>query len=110
MVFYPEKWVPKLPEIPDTVPLCGFMLDEQYGRRPFSESWDPYTCGLSGRTITASQQKERVEKLSRALAKELGWGVNRGSEYEKVVGVFALNTVSCTHGLSIIADICRSIS
>ncbi|KEF61865.1 uncharacterized protein A1O9_03436 [Exophiala aquamarina CBS 119918] len=93
MVFYPEKWVPELPEIPDNVPICDFMLDEQYGRRPYSESWDTYTCALSGRSITASQQKEHVEKLSRALAQQFGWKVNEGTEYDKVVGVFALNTI-----------------
>lgn len=93
MVFYPEKWVPELPEIPDNVPICDFMLDEQYGRRPYSESWDTYTCALSGRSITATQQRDHVEKLSRALAQQFGWKVNEGTEYDKVVGVFALNTV-----------------
>jgi len=93
MVFYPEKWVPELPEIPDDVPICDFMLDEQYGRRPYAESWDTYTCALSGRSITASQQRDHVEKLSRALARQFGWKVNEGTEYDKVVGVFALNTV-----------------
>merc|ERR1712000_414869 len=93
MVFYPPPWVPKLPEIPDTVPICEFMLDEKYGRRPYSDSWDAYTCGLSGKSITARQQKENVDKLARALAKEFGWKVNEGTEYDKVVGVFALNTI-----------------
>lgn len=93
MVFYPEKWVPKLPEVPDTVPICDFMLDEQYGRTPIAQSSDAYTCGLTGKSITARQQKESVEKLSRALANEFGWKVNEGTEYDKVVGVFALNTV-----------------
>ena len=95
MVFYPEEWMPKLREVPDTVPICDFMLDEQYGRRPFSESWDAYTCGLTGKTVTARQQKESVDTLARALVKELGWKVNEGTEYDKVVGVFALNTVRC---------------
>lgn len=93
MVFTPVPWAPKLPEVPDTVPICDFMLDEQYGRQPFAKSWDPYTCGLSGKSITAIEQKESVKNLARALAKEFGWGVNAGTEYEKVVGVFALNTV-----------------
>lgn len=93
MVFYPESSIPKLPEIPDTVPICDFMLDEKYGRRPFSESLDAYTCGLTGRSISARQQKENVDKLARGLAKEFGWKVDEGSEYDKVVGVFALNTI-----------------
>ncbi len=102
MVFYPPPWVPQLPEIPDTVPICEFMLDEKHGRRPYSDSWDTYTCGLSGKSITAVQQKENVDKLARALAKEFGWKVNEGTEYDKVVGVFALNTVRPPHRSSTI--------
>ncbi|EXJ80515.1 hypothetical protein A1O1_08661 [Capronia coronata CBS 617.96] len=93
MVFHPPAWLPKLPKIPDTVPLCDFMLDEKYGRRPYADSWDTYTCGLSGRSITARQQKESVDRLARSLAKEFGWKVNEGTEYDKVAGVFALNTI-----------------
>ncbi|KIW17334.1 hypothetical protein PV08_04526 [Exophiala spinifera] len=93
MVFYPAPWLPTLPEIPDTVPICDFMLDEQYGRRPFAESWDAYTCGLTGKSISATHQKESVRTLARALSKDLGWKVNEGTEYDKVVGVFALNTI-----------------
>lgn len=93
MVFLPEKWLPELSEIPDTVPIHEFMLDEKYGRRPFAQSWDSYTCGLTGRSISATQQRDDVAKLARGLGKELGWKVNQGSEYDKVVGVFALNTV-----------------
>ncbi|OQV03944.1 AMP-binding enzyme domain-containing protein isoform 1 [Cladophialophora immunda] len=93
MVFYPMKWIPPLPEIPDTVPICEFMLDEQYGRVPYAESKEAYTCGLTGKSISARRQKEDVDSLSRALAKEFGWGVNEGTEYDKVVGIFALNTI-----------------
>jgi hypothetical protein len=38
---------------------------------------------------------DRVEHLARALSKELGWQPNRGTEWDKVAGIFALNTV-CT--------------
>lgn len=69
------------------------MLDEQYGRHPLSKSRDPYTCGLTGKTYTTSQVKERVANLGKALAKELQWDVNSGSEYDKVAGVFCFNTV-----------------
>lgn len=93
MVFTPPAFVPKLPEVPDTVPVFDFIFDEQYGRTSISTSKDAYTCGLTGRTISAKDQKDRYEHLARALAKEFGWKVNEGSEYDKVVGVFALNTV-----------------
>ena len=35
----------------------------------------------------------RVESLARGLAKELGWEPNKGTEWDKVAGIFALNTV-----------------
>lgn len=93
MTFFPNDSLPPMPSIPD-IPLCDFMFDERYGRRPYDESLDAYTCGLSGRKLSAHEQKDRVEFLSRALAKELRWRVNEGSEFDKTVGVFALNTVS----------------
>ena len=93
MVFTPNDGVAKLPEVPDTVSLPDFMFDEQYGRVPLAKSKDAYTCGLSGKTITAKDQKTRIDHLARALKKELGWDVNKGSEYDKVAGIFALNTV-----------------
>ena len=93
MVFYPPPFVPKLPEVPDTVPICDFMLDEKHGRKPISQSWDSYVCGLTGKKVTAKQQVDSVGPLARSLAKELGWNVNEGTEYDKVAGVFALNTV-----------------
>lgn len=93
MVFFPPAWVPNLPEIPDTVPIYDFIFDEKHGRRPFADSWDAYTCGISGSTISAIEQKERVPILARSLAQEFGWKVNEGTEFDKVVGVYALNTV-----------------
>jgi len=61
-----------------------------------NKSRNPYTCGLSGRTFTAYEVKERVECLARSIAKELGWKVNggRGDEWNKVAGIFSMNTVS----------------
>jgi hypothetical protein len=93
MVFKTMSWVPQLPEIPDTVPICDFVLQEEHGRHPFSKSKAAYTCGLTGKSISATEQKKNVDSLSRALAKEFAWKVNEGSEYDKVAGVFALNTV-----------------
>ena len=93
MVFTSPAFMGELPEVPDTVPICDFMLDEKHGRRPYAQSWDPYTCGLTGKTIKAMEQKTRVDHLSRSLAKELGWEVNAGHEMDKVAGVFAFNTV-----------------
>ncbi|KAK1635587.1 hypothetical protein BDP81DRAFT_450458 [Colletotrichum phormii] len=93
MLFVHDESLPQLPSIPDTVPLCDFMFDEQYGRHPVAKSLDSYTCGLSGYSISAREQKARVEAFARSLAQELGWSVNQGSEFDKVIGIFALNTV-----------------
>lgn len=93
MVFYPPAWTAELPEVPDTVSIPGFLFDEQYGRKALSKSLDPFTCGLSGKTRSALEQKKQVEHLARALNKEFGWKVNEGSEYGKVINVFAFNTV-----------------
>ena len=69
------------------------MLDEAYGRHPLNKSKNPFTCGLSGRTYSAKEMVDRVELLARALSKEFGWQPNRGTEWDKVIGIFALNTV-----------------
>jgi hypothetical protein len=95
MVFYPPAWVPKLPiDPPDSIPVSEFILNEQYGRVPIAESRNPYTCGVTGETRGAKEVKERVELLAAGLADVLGWKVNEGSEWDKVVGVWSANTVS----------------
>lgn len=93
MVFHPNAIAGTLPDVPDTVPICDFILNEEHGRMPISKSWNPYVCGLTGNTFTMTEQKTRVDHLSRALSKELNWQVNKGDEYSKVAGVFALNTI-----------------
>ncbi len=69
------------------------MLDEKHGRCPLKESRNPFTCGLTGVTYTAAEMVDRVDYLARALAEEFGWKPNEGTEWDKVVGIFALNTV-----------------
>jgi hypothetical protein len=69
------------------------MLDEAYARCPLTESKNPFTCGISGRTYTACEMVERVDHLARALSKEFQWQPNKGTEWDKVIGIFALNTV-----------------
>ena len=94
MVFYPPAWVPKLPfEPPDSIPISEFMLNERYGRHPLAQSKPPFTCGLDGTEYSAVEVRERVDKLARALSQELGWPVNQGTEWEKVAGIFSVNTV-----------------
>lgn len=71
------------------------MMSNEHLPCPLERARNPFTCGISGRTFTALQQKERVDLLKRSLSKELGFEVNKGTEWDKVVGIYAFNTVSC---------------
>lgn len=94
MPFYPPEWVPKLPfDPPDSVSIYDFMLEEHQGRHPLGYSKAPFVCGLSGKSHSALEVKDRVDYLARGLAKELEWQPNVGSEWDKVIAVFSLNTV-----------------
>ena len=95
MVFTPPESVPKLPfDPPDSVSIFDFMFDEQYGRHPLEKSKAPFANGISGQEYSAFEVRDRVEFLARALARELDWNPNTGTEWEKVAGLFTLNTVS----------------
>ena len=94
MVFTSPEWCIDLPVAPpDSIPICDFILNETYGRHALDDSKPPYTCGLSGKEYSALQVKDRVENLAKAIGKDLGWTPNQGNEWEKVVGVYSLNTV-----------------
>lgn len=54
---------------------------------------NPFTDGLSGRTYSALELRERIDYLARALSKELGWKPDQGSEWDKCIAVFSLNTI-----------------
>jgi hypothetical protein len=98
MPFVPPSWVPELPfDPPDSVSICDFMLDDRFGRHPLGYSHNPFTCGLTGKTYTSLDVKERVEWLARGLSKELGFQPNSGSEWDKVIAVFSVNTVGAAH-------------
>ncbi|KAK2001108.1 AMP-binding enzyme [Colletotrichum falcatum] len=94
MVFTSPKWVPQLPiDPPDSITIAEFMSNEQYGRYPLVDAKNPYTCGLSGKSYTASEVKQRTDLLARALSKKLDFAPNEGTEWEKVVALFSLNTI-----------------
>lgn len=94
MPFTSPPWVPKLPfDPPDSVPICDFMLEELHGRHPLGYSHNPFTCGLTGKTYSSLEVKERVDYLARGLAKELGFKPNEGTEWDKVIAVFSVNTL-----------------
>ncbi|KAI9843297.1 MAG: hypothetical protein M1837_006512 [Sclerophora amabilis] len=111
MVFHPPPWVPKLAfDPPDSIPISEFMFNESYGRCPLGYSKPTFTCGISGLAYSALEVRERIEFLARALAKELNLRPNEGTEWDKVIGIFALNTIDtltlmwATHRLSGIAS------
>lgn len=87
-------------KIPDDIPICDFMLDERYGRTPIAQSKDPYTCGFTGKSYSAREVVERVDALSRGLAKEFDWAPNSGTEWDKTLAIFAVNTVRSAADLS----------
>jgi hypothetical protein len=93
MVFLPSMSAPILPEIPDDIPICDFMLDERYGRYSLVNSLDPFTCGVSGKSYSALEVVDRVQFLTRSLAKEFDWQPNIGAEWDKVVCIFSFNVV-----------------
>ncbi|KAK2790043.1 hypothetical protein FQN53_000698 [Emmonsiellopsis sp. PD_33] len=95
MVFRAPSWAPKVSAeaIPDSIPLCDFLLDEKHGRAPYDSSKAPFVWGTSGTGYTAVETRQRVESLARGLSQELGWYPNRGSEWEKIVAVFAPNHI-----------------
>lgn len=95
MVFTAPQWADKLPPVPENIPISEFILNEAYGRYPLSSSRDPFTCGLTGKSYSARDLVDRVDHLARGLAKELNWEPNTGSEWDKVLGIFTLNTVRC---------------
>jgi hypothetical protein len=95
MPFSPPAWVPKMSfDPPDSITISQFMLEEHYDRYPLGYSRAPFICGLTGKSYSTLETKERVDALARGLAKEFGWSPNEGSEWDKVVGVFSVNTVS----------------
>lgn len=93
MVFLPPKEFGELDTVPDSVPINEFMLGEKHGRVPHVYSRDPYTCGLTGKSYSSREVVDRVDLLARGLAMELGWAPNKGSEWDKALAVFSVNTV-----------------
>jgi hypothetical protein len=78
---------------PDSISLHDFMATENFGRLPFSQSRNPFTCGLTGKTYSASEAGQRADFLARAIARKLDFSPNEGVEWDKVVAIFSLNAV-----------------
>ncbi|KAJ6007613.1 Acyl-CoA ligase inpC [Penicillium herquei] len=93
MVFLPHSHFGELGHVPDDLPICEFMLNEKYGRLPHNKSLDPFTCGITGETYTSQQVADRTDQIARGLAKEFGWTPNKGTEWDKSLAVFSINTL-----------------
>ncbi|KAL7786786.1 hypothetical protein V8C37DRAFT_391701 [Trichoderma ceciliae] len=96
MPFTTPSYIPKLPfDPPDSIPIHEFLFNDgaAYGRYSIADSLPPFTCGITGKSHSATEVKGRIEWLSAALASELGFDVNNGSEFDKVIGLFSVNTI-----------------
>ncbi|KAK4137083.1 acetyl-CoA synthetase-like protein [Trichocladium antarcticum] len=94
MVFYPPPWVPKLPfDPPDSLTVGDFMRSEIHGRHPIAQSRNPFTCGLTGKTFAVTESHNRSDLMAKGLSKTMGWAPNVDLPWDKVVGVFAFNTI-----------------
>lgn len=82
-----------MPLIPDSTSIFDFLLQEKYGRHKLSQSHRPFVCGISGRGYNVHEVSQRTTLIAKGLLKSLEWEVNSGTQWEKVVGVFAFNSV-----------------
>lgn len=69
------------------------MRNDKYRPVSLVESRNPFTCGLTGRTLSYATLFQNTEFLARALSKRTGWQPNEGVAWDKVVGIFSLNAV-----------------
>ncbi|KAI2030138.1 hypothetical protein LOZ45_001675 [Ophidiomyces ophidiicola] len=113
MPFRGPSWVSNasIDAIPDSVPICEYILNEKYGRASLVTSKQPFVCGNTGDGYSAIQVQQRVDHLARALAHEFGWQPNVGTEWDKTICIFSLNTIDffplgwAVHRLSGIASL-----
>ena len=95
MVFRSPPWVPQIPfNLPDSIPVGEFILAGNRSLPPQIDVKAPFICALTGQTYSTQEVQDRVECLARGLCKEFGWSPNESSAWDKVVGIFSVNTVS----------------
>ncbi|UZP36906.1 hypothetical protein NXS19_004722 [Fusarium pseudograminearum] len=98
---------------PDSISVAEFISNESYGRLPFAKSRNPYTCGITGKSYSALEVIEREDYLSRALDKELDFDPCQGSEWDRVISIFSLNTIDyipITHAVHRLSGIVTPVS
>ncbi|CAN8099762.1 unnamed protein product [Discula destructiva] len=94
MVFTPPSYAPPLPyDPPNDVSLPDFIYDPKY-RVQKTDKQHIFTCGLTGKAIKASEARERVEALARALSKRSGWlPQQEETEWEKIACIYSINAI-----------------
>lgn len=89
-------------ELPDNITVEEFVNSGKHGRHDLATSRSPYTCGITGKTYSATQVIQRIDHLARAIGKNLGlasddnatgWGLN-AMGWDRVIAFFSFNTVS----------------
>lgn len=85
---------------PDSITIPEFIFSEKYGRKPLSRSRSPYTCGITGKSYTTAEVEDREKLLARALAKRLGYDLNEGTEWDRVIALYSLNTVRVSRAVA----------
>lgn len=68
------------------------MSSDIYGRYPLADARSPFVCGLTGKSHTAAEVVAREKNMAKAIAKRLE-STLEGSEWDRVITVFSLNTV-----------------
>ncbi|BCS23694.1 putative NRPS-like protein biosynthetic cluster [Aspergillus puulaauensis] len=94
MIFTPPEWGRAMMPIPDSLPIYDFLLQRD-NRHLYNWTADSptLTCAVSDKSYTLQTIATRVDALSRSLSRELGWGPNAGSPWDKVIGIFSFNTI-----------------
>ena len=96
MPFDPPQWQSALPEIPASITLDQFMLDEQYGHRRPGASRPSLVCGVTSKSYDFAAITDRVENLSRALhllPQFRPTSIKTGSEWDKVAAIYSFNCI-----------------
>ena len=87
----------RLSDIPDSIPIAEFLLNEQWGRQPIRHSRKPFVCGLTGKSYSVEEVKQRTDDLARGLAEAVDWSVRNQygqGEWSRVAGILSFNSVS----------------
>ncbi|KAK2590987.1 hypothetical protein QQS21_011323 [Conoideocrella luteorostrata] len=80
-------------EVPDSITVEEFINNPKYGRYPIAESRHPYTCGITGQSRSVAEVAQRTDFLARGIAKRLGFNAHEGTEWDRVVCLYSLNTI-----------------